>query len=207
MFCFRGAEEPNRLIGAHTLSACIFLKVNDGCQCEIGRATDTICRRRSSWPVPQPPELPAHSSCTRMAASFLPLPFLPRPIAYSAERFAQSSSSANFGGRYTYFHRPKGDSKARIPDPLGRFFFGTKGEAGPWSFTNRTNPRVGNLLNRRHVKDGLLPPLAADQRLNNVNRGDLTAGTTKHVAKPAQRNYGRHQRLGPVPFFVTHHSF
>jgi len=39
--------------------------------------------------------LPAHSSCTRMAASFLPLPFLPRPIAYSAERFAQSSSSAN----------------------------------------------------------------------------------------------------------------
>jgi len=31
----------------------------------------------------------------RIAASFRPLPFLPRPMAYSAERFAQSSSSAS----------------------------------------------------------------------------------------------------------------
>src|SRR5688572_23601655 len=33
--------------------------------------------------------LPAHSSCTRMATSFRPLPFLPLPIAYSADRLAQ----------------------------------------------------------------------------------------------------------------------
>ena len=35
--------------------------------------------------------LPAQASCTRMAASSAPLPFLPRPMAYSAERFAQAS--------------------------------------------------------------------------------------------------------------------
>jgi hypothetical protein len=28
------------------------------------------------------------SSCTRMAASFRPFPFLPQPIAYSADRLA-----------------------------------------------------------------------------------------------------------------------